>query len=283
MNNKLVSHAQRGNVSATVIICVALLVAYVLTWILFLGEGHPKMVLKGGAEKGVHIQAHVIAVDLVKDSISMTLVPDVASPALASGRKLTADVDVEIDTGISVLSHKFKKGDAPIPWVASIPIQDGDLTEYPVDNYTGAFSIKAGLNGGAKSPAYIDIDKIVHGFRFSAAGEPASDNSELEVEFRLARAPSVVFLSVMAMLSMTVVVLSALNVAWQVATKERKLEFGMIIWSAALLFVIPSVRSGMPGSPPPGSMIDAGLFFWLHVLTVIAVVTLVARWSRDGK
>ena len=28
MNYKVVSHAQRGNVSATVIICVALLVAY---------------------------------------------------------------------------------------------------------------------------------------------------------------------------------------------------------------------------------------------------------------
>ena len=87
----------------------------------------------------------------------------------------------------------------------------------------------------------------------------------------------------MAMISLTLVVISALNVAWHVATRGRKPEFSMMVWVAAMLFVIPAVRNGLPGSPPPGAIVDFGLFFWLHILTVISLLTLVYKWSKESK
>ena len=164
-----------------------------------------------------------------------------------------------------------------------IAITDGDLTDFPFDEYTGGFTLKASVNGGAKSIAKLDIDKSVHGYKFSATAESVLNNTELEIEFRLSRSPAVMFLVIIGMLSLTLVVLSAVNVAWHVGARGRKVEFSMMVWVAALLFVIPAVRNGMPGSPPPGAMIDFGLFFWLHVLAVIALLTLVSRWSRESK
>lgn len=275
------SATQSGKISATVAIGVSLLVCYVVTWVMFMSEGHPAMSKSSGADKGIPLVGHVIAADLAKDTITLALAPDVHSPGLVSGRVLVNDIEIEVDTTQTLISHKFKKGEAPLPWVVTLPIQDGDLTEFPVDNYIGGFTIKAGLVGAEKSAPQLNIDKVVHGYKFIASSNTSGPNSEAVVEFSMSRSPAVIFLATMAMLSLTIVVLSAVIVAWQVAVKGRKLEFGMMVWVAALLFVIPAVRSSIPGSPPLGAMVDVGLFFWLHVLAVVALLTLVATWAKE--
>lgn len=277
------SFRQQGKVSITAIIGIVLVIAYALTWYSFMGEGHPKLVQRGKTDKAPPIKVHLIAADLVKETITMSFVPDVAASEITSGRKLSDDIELELDSGAVILTHKFKKGETPNPWVAIIPITDGDLTEFPFDEYTGSFTLKASVDGGAKSIAKLDMDKSVHGYQFSAIAESVLNNTELEIEFRLSRSPAVMFLVIIGMLSLTLVVLSAVNVAWHVGARGRKVEFSMMVWVAALLFVIPAVRNGMPGSPPPGAVIDFGLFFWLHVLAVIALLTLVSRWSRESK
>ncbi len=283
MKHILGSFRQQGKISITAIIGIVLVIAYALTWYSFVGEGHPKLVQRGETDKAPPIKVHLIAADLVKDTITMSFVPDVAASEITSGRKLSGDIELELDSGAAVLTHKFKKGETPNPWVAIIPITDGDLTDFPFDEYTGGFTLKASVNGGAKSIAKLDIDKSVHGYKFSATAESVLNNTELEIEFRLSRSPAVMFLVIIGMLSLTLVVLSAVNVAWHVGARGRKVEFSMMVWVAALLFVIPAVRNGMPGSPPPGAVIDFGLFFWLHMLAVIALLTLVSMWSKESK
>ena len=101
------------------------------------------------------------------------------------------------------------------------------------------------------------------------------------LHYEIGRSPAVIFLALMAMTSLTLVVLSAVNVAKEVALRGRKVEFGMLVWIAALLFVIPAVRNGLPGSPPAGALIDVALFFWLHILGVGALLTVVSRWKKQ--
>ena len=55
----------------------------------------------------------------------------------------------------------------------------------------------------------------------------------------------------------------------------------MLIWMAALLFVIPAVRNSLPGSPPLGAFVDIALFFWLHILGVGALLTVVSKWKKQ--
>lgn len=281
MQEEKVPVRQLGKVGTTVLVGVALLICYALTWIMFLNEGHPAMSTRSSVKNGVALVGHVIAADLAKDTITLSMLPDVTSPGLLVNRGLSQDIEVEIDTTLTVLSHKFKKGEPPLAWVVTLPIQDGDLTEFPVDNYIGGFTLKAGIAGGEKSVPKLIIDKVLHGYKFKASSDANLANAEAQIEFSLSRSPAVIFLAVMAMLSLTIVVCSAVIVAWQVAVKGRKLEFGMMVWMAALLFVIPAVRGSIPGSPPPGAMVDVGLFFWLHVLAVVSLLTLVATWVKN--
>ena len=263
------------------ILGVLFALAYVSVLWMFLTEGHPGIVITDIDAQATPIEAHFIAIDFVRETATMTLTPMMSSPLVAARGKLIADVLVEIDTGASVLTHTFKGGDAPVPWIAIIPVEEGDQLEYPFDVHSGDFHIKASRKGVAGSVANLDIDKITHGFRMNAVGEPTSDKTELNVAYQIRRSPSVIFLALIAMLSLGLVVLSAVNVAVQVAVHGRKVEFSMMVWIAALLFVVPTVRNGLPGGPPPGAFVDIVLFFWLHVLIVGALLTVVWNWSQS--
>jgi hypothetical protein len=141
--------------------------------------------------------------------------------------------------------------------------------------------VKVKREGTPTTLANVDIDKVLHGFVARASGSPNEDKSQIELHYEIARSPAVIFLALMAMTSLTLVVLSAGSVAIHVALKGRKVEFGMMVWMAALLFVIPAVRNGLPGSPPAGALIDVALFFWLHIIGVGALLAVVSKWKKQ--
>ena len=274
---------QSGISTMTLLVIVAFVLAYAGTLVMFMKEGHPSWMETGETPQSIPVVAHVIAVDLIRDTVTYTFVPEIKSAAVASDRRLKMDIDMFVDTGGSALKHKFKKGEVPIPWIVTVPIEDGDLLEYPVDRHQGEFTIRASIEGGENVVPKVDLDQVVHGWQLTAKGQPSTDKGLLEVSFKIQRSPSVILLAFMAMISLTLIVCSALVVAWHVAVRGRKVEFGMMVWLAAMLFVVPAVRNGLPGSPPPGALIDFALFFWLHLLAVIALLMLVRTWHKEGK
>ena len=42
-----------------------------------------------------------------------------------------------------------------------------------------------------------------------------------------------------------------------------------------------TIFNGLPGSPPLGSLVDIPLFFWLHILSVGALLTVVYKWTKQ--
>ena len=264
-----------------VILGALFVIAYAAVFLMFSREGHPKTQLIGIDENALHIDVNLLNVDLVRDIATFTFLPDLTSPDIATRGRLNADVSVELDTGASVLTHTFKKGDSPAPWSANIPIQMGDPLEYPFDKHGGEFLVKIKREGGASPLAKVDLDKVLHGFSASAKAAPTEDKQQVALTYVFSRSLTVIFLALMAMTSLSLVVWSAVSVAMHVALNGRKVEFSMLIWMAALLFVIPAVRNSLPGSPPLGAFVDIALFFWLHILGVGALLTVVSKWKKQ--
>lgn len=264
-----------------VILVSAFIVAYIAVFAMFNSEGRPKTIVTGVDDKAVHIDVHMLNIDFQRDIAAFTFAPDLKAGNVAAGGRLNADIAVEVDTGSATLTHVFKKGDAPSPWTASVPIEYGDPLDYPFDKHGGDILVKVKREGTAGTLANVDLDKVAHGFVASARADPTEDKSQMQLRYEVGRSPAVIFLALMAMTSLTLVVLSAVNVAKQVAMHGRKVEFGMLVWIAALLFVIPAVRNGLPGSPPAGALVDIALFFWLHILGVGALLTVVSKWKTQ--
>ena len=247
---------------------------------MFMKEGHPKTIITGVDNNALHFDVQLLNVDLVRDVATFTVLPDMASLDVATGGRLTTDISVELDTGAAVLVHTFKKGDAPAAWSVNVPVQYGDALEYPFDKHGGEFFFKV-KREGVSPLARVELDKVLHGFSASATVEATGDKTQVGLTCAFSRSPAIIFLALMAVTSLTMVVFSALSVAKHVALNGRKVEFGMLVWIAALLFVIPAVRNSLPGSPPLGSLVDIALFFWLHILSVGALLTVVYKWTKQ--
>ena len=54
----------------------------------------------------------------------------------------------------------------------------------------------------------------------------------------------------------------------------------MMVWTAALAFVIPTVRNSLPGGAPHGALVDFLIFYWLQIAIVVAMSSLVVSWAR---
>jgi hypothetical protein len=263
------------------IICT-LLISYFSVLTLFMREGHPSMVLRDVDQRAVPIHVDFISVDIPHESIMLTILPDLSSPTLATQGKLLADLEIAVDTGVTVFKHTFRHNDKLIPWEVSVPIEYGDPLEYPFDAHRGDFHIEVKKTAELAEAPQLSLNKIQHGFQISAVGENTPEKTALNVEFEIRRSKAVILVSLFAMTSLTLVVLSALNVAWHVVIRGRAVEFSMMTWLAALLFVIPAVRAGLPGSPPHGALIDIALFFWLNILAVLALLSVVWKWSKGS-
>ena len=264
-----------------IIIFCAFILFYVSVFVMFTREGHSKTIMIGIDKNAPHFDVHLLNVDLVRDLATFTFAPDLSSSDIAANGRLIADMAVEIDTGASMLTHTFKKGTAPSPWSAVVPIESGDASEYPFDRYSGEILFRIKHEDGTSPLARVDLDKVLHGFAAAATVEPTEGKTQVVLKYEFSRSPAVMFLALMALTSLSLVVLSAVSVAKHVAINGRKVEFGMLVWIAALLFVIPAVRNGLPGSPPLGSLVDVALFFWLQIMGVGSLLTVVYKWTKQ--
>ncbi len=259
----------------------AFLLVYLGVLTLFLREGSPSVEISGVPPGSLPVEARLSGLDFLHDTVLVTLTPDMTSSLVADKSRLIADIAVEIDTGSSVLTHVFKAGTSPVPWSTMLPLEYGDTLDYPFDRHGGDFHIRVGRPGAPGAVPDLEMQRITHGFKLGVKGEASAD-AALNVEYQISRSPGVIFLTLMATISLALVVGSAINVAWRVNMRGRKVEFSMMVWMAAMLFVIPAVRNGLPSAPPPGALIDIGLFFWLHLLAVGALLSVVWNWSREG-
>lgn len=124
-----------------------------------------------------------------------------------------------------------------------------------------------------------NLEHVPHGLR-ATHQQDAIEDGGTNVVIYMRRTVTIMFVALLATLSLFLVTGAACLVAWQVVYRGRKIEFSMMVWVAALLFVIPTVRNSLPGSVPPGALIDFLIFFWLQVAAVAAMASLVLTWTR---
>lgn len=263
-------YAMRG------LIALALLLVYLTPLVLFYYEGETAPVHET-AGTDMTLALRITVVELSKDQVTFQIMPT-AGPLLGRNGRLSKDVTVETDPGTGPISHVFKADVPLIPWTIVSAADAGDILEFPFDSYEVDFDIEA-QSEGRHLKINSAITHIPHGLRAKHMESQLADGGT-NVVIKIARSGTILLVAALAMLSLLLVTCSACLVAWHVVYRGRKIEFSMMIWVAALLFVIPTVRNSLPGGVPPGALIDFVLFFWLQVAAVAAMASLVLTWVR---
>jgi hypothetical protein len=223
------------------------------------------------------LNVRVDSIDPAKEEADVTIAP-VPTGGLTDDQGWTAkkDLTFQIITDDAVKNVTIKAGDPMISSTVTIPL-DGDISVYPFDSYGGNVAFSSDLPLGVNSESHIQA------YHAAAAMGDHPDPNSFYITYDFSRSLSIVLFALFVYLLIALVATVAITVTILVTWHGYGLEFGHIGWVAALLFVLPAVRSGMPGGPPVGTMIDFIVFFWAEVLVVACLVVLVFGWIRAAK
>ena len=257
-------------------VALALLI-YALPLTLFLREGGtgPRRTAAPAGQLGLSLD--IAVAELTHETVSFHVSLS-SGPMLDENGRLKSDVTLDIDPGTGPVTHTFTAGSTPAPWTVKAVTETGDPLDYPFDRYAIEMDIEARAGGQVVRVA-PQLGTLPHGLRARLA-RVENEGNHTAVIVSVRRAGTIVFMTLLMTVSLLLVSISNCTVAAFVVTRDRKLEFGMLTWSAALLFVIPAVRNVLPGAPPPGALIDFLIFFWLQIAIVIAMSALVLTWLR---
>lgn len=261
----------------SVAIAIVCLLIYALPLFLFVREAREvKTVDSRGADIALRVS---IGVTQLQDEKLTIHVKPVSGRLIDKDGMLTEDVTIKLDPGTGSESHTFRANMPLTPWEAAVVADGGDILDYPFDVYRFQFDCEAYVKNKPVN-LVTGLGQVPHGIRarlMDIRGQGIDDDILIEVR----RSGSVIFLAALSTISLLVVAIAALSVAWQVAEEGRKIDFSMMTWVAAFMFVIPAVRNSLPGAPPIGALIDFLIFFWLQILAAVATTTLVVIWMKQ--
>lgn len=262
----------KGIVIAVLAACA---VCFVLGLIIFKRDfgGDEAMLSKDPVPKS-HLVFHitVASIDPTNQAASLTITPEPAGSMTSdSGYTAKQDIEFNIVTDLDTKNVKIKAGSPMVTTTVPIPAA-GEIAAYPNDAYSGNVEIDS------DTPMVIDAESHLQPYGADMTLDSHSTPDALIVNFEFGRSASIVIFAWFLYAMIGLVSLVALIVALTVFFGSHKWEFGMMLWVAALLFVLPGIRNALPGQPPIGTIGDFAIFFWAEVLVVLALLMQLWMW-----
>ncbi len=260
-----------------VVLAILIAVFYVLGLMMFHADaGADEATLEHGTTPANHLtmNVRVASIDPTKETAVLAITPE-PTGNLTDDQGYSAKDDVEYDivTDDGTKTVKIKAGDPMV--TTQIPISiSGEVSSYPNDTYSGDVELDS------DTPMTIEAESHIQAYTADMSLDDHSKNTEMTVNFDFSRSRSIVIFAWFVYFLIALVAALALSVALGVAWRGFKFEFGMIGWVGALLFVLPAIRSALPGQPPIGAIGDFAIFFWAEILVVLSLVSLVVTWYR---
>ena len=72
-------------------------------------------------------------------------------------------------------------------------------------------------------------------------------------------------------------------VAWFIVVYAKDPPFWAFPFFAAILFALPTLRAGLPGAPPYGSLVDWAAFYWGIAILAGALIALLTVWNIEAR
>jgi hypothetical protein len=228
----------------------------------------------------VEVTAQIIGVSPVKDALQVRLgfEPFGKYAADRFGR-FARDVTVIVATADGYRPIRLSAGEIPVSIDKDIELGDGSPKDYPFDRYTARLGISAFEQSGS-SRASTPVTTVVHyeedlgSYGIAPDLGPESTRAMIDVRLLIWRSAAIMTFSTMMYAAMVLVSASVLVFTVLVALGRVEPDFGMMLWSGAILFALPAVRNSLPDSPPLGIQADYYIFMWAETAVALSMVTL---------
>jgi hypothetical protein len=126
-------------------------------------------------------------------------------------------------------------------------------------------------------PLSVSLSASIPGIRFKGNVSRGAIQEPTGIALHLARANSVISVSLIVMLMMTALSMSLLAMAIRVRAGE-KTDLLPLSVSITLIFGLPALRNIQPGVPPVGAIVDYVTFIWAELIVATSAVIIMWTW-----
>jgi hypothetical protein len=192
----------------------------------------------------------------------------------------------------------FEDGQLITETVSEIPLEVGDVGDYPFDRYRGTVEwlVVPGtdetLTAEAAAAAFtdplplrLDVFSSAVGFELDAVDRPSPfgdlDVAAGEVVITAERATQSLVWTWAMMALYWLLALSVVAVTLSIVLGERPWESRHLAWLGAMIFAFAAFRNAAPGSPPIGVYFDFASVFPALAIVAICLVALVVYLLLD--
>jgi hypothetical protein len=238
---------------------------------------------------GLLVQARLAEVDLDRGDLTMELefVPvgeDLYDPVTGVRDELNVTVSDGSNPGIGQTTV-IAPGDQGATATVQLDL-GGNVQDYPRDGHGGHLLLVAFRQSGDDRPRELPIILQANGAWPGldvAFATPRSqyDTAELtarELDLTLKRSQATVTVAYFAIALTWILIITVVGMTLSVVFGQRESQIAMLAFFGTLLFALAQFRNELPGSPPPGSLVDYLAFFWAYAVVIVAVGVIGGLW-----
>jgi hypothetical protein len=123
----------------------------------------------------------------------------------------------------------------------------------------------------------VSISASIPGIKFKGDVSRRNTQEPTGIALHLARANSVISVSLIVMVMMTALSMSVLAMAIRVRAGEKPDLLPLSV-SITLIFGLPALRNIQPGVPPVGAIVDYVAFIWAELIVATSAVIIMWTW-----
>jgi hypothetical protein len=180
-----------------------------------------------------------------------------------------------------IAGKQFSSGQPMFGMDLVVPITDGFVSDYPLDDYVSTITIMAQFDSSASGPRIgLLIDRGLQNFQVDQHGNISQVQpttalpTVFSVQLRVRRATSVAAFAFLLCLLMWLLSLASLAVAMDMLLRKRRGDAPLIAMSCALIFSLPALRNASPGIPQ-GSIVYLDLVGFVLTMLISGVSALI--------
>jgi len=278
--------ARRVKWVVVALVVLAPMAGIAVSWFGVVGDTSEDLVEPVGAQADsvLTIDATAQAIDLQRNELSFRLVFR-PSGEMVDRAVLSEDVTLLVNDAAGAAIKDFAAGTVMEPTTVVVPIDGSQIVRYPFDAYDTELVIGAVTSqaDGGSVPLTIDLALDVSLEDFAATASTERLDNAVTVQLDLGRRASVVLWVVFFMVLVWGIALGCGATAWFLLVYAKEPPRWVFPFFAAVLFALTNLRTGLPGRPPYGSLVDWASFYWAIVIVAVGLVGLLALWNIEAR
>ena len=229
--------------------------------------------------ESIDVSALVRNLDAVRGEVTV-LLNFAPNGTLNDNGRLTRPVSVLVGLVNSDPVVNFPAGQPMASVERTLTLAGTRVVRYPLDRYTSKLIVIGGDEAGDSIPVNLAVRGNFNDFVSQVTNRPRRTSDQLaEVDLSYRRNTAVKLWAGLLTLLFWLLAAGSVSVVWHVVVEGSPIPFWAWGFMAGVLFALPPLRNGLPGSPRLGSLVDWAAFYWAILVVGGSLVGLLVLWN----